>query len=486
MDVWPLLSAPWPDHNSATLGSRFVARWMIGIGKTSYLPERLYERPWQVAMIGLGAAATQLDTSVNIAFPAITRGFDLSIGDIQWVVICYVLTYASLLLAFGRIGDTVGHALVFRIGLIWSTVALLLVGWSPSFGAMLLFRCLQGIGAALVLSCGAALLTYLYGEERRSHALGIYTMMLSVGLMLGPLFGGALTAVWDWPAVFWFRIPIVVAALLLLRGMPTLPQRQATDRFDVLGGAALVLGLVTMLLALNRLREFSAIWFGLLSAVAFATFILRESSAARPIIAVEILRQPAFALLNLVSMLTNLAGFSVWLLVPYFLARVPGYSLTEGGVILATAAAGGALVAPIGGRLAGRRISAQRLAIAGAAATGAGLLLLGAWTEQTPTILRIAGLVVQGVGLGLFQLAYSDIVTGALPLKNRGVAGSLVLLTRTLGTVTAASLVLMVFEVLNKKYGFHEGFQKTFQLAALLAFTAAGLLAFSRRRIGSP
>jgi MFS family permease len=165
---------------------------------------------------------------------------------------------------------------------------------------------------------------------------------------------------------------------------------------------------------------------------------------------------------------------------------VPGYGLTEGGVILATAAAGGALVAPIGGRLAGRRISAQRLAIAGAAATGAGLLLLGAWTEQTPTILRIAGLVVQGVGLGLFQLAYSDIVTGVLPLKNRGVAGSLVLLTRTLGTVTAASLVLMVFEVLNMKYGFHEGFQKTFQLAALLAFTAAGLLAFSPRRIGSP
>src|SRR6516225_11522918 len=167
--------------------------------------------------------------------------------------------------------------LFFRIGLIWSTVALLLVGWSPSFGAMLLFRCLQGIGAALVLSCGAALLTYLYGEERRSHALGIYTMMLSVGLMLGPLFGGALTAAWDWPAVFWFRVPVAVAALLLLRGVRASPQRKADDCFDVLSGAALVLGLVTMLLALNRLRGVSAVWFALLSALAFATFIFRES-----------------------------------------------------------------------------------------------------------------------------------------------------------------------------------------------------------------
>ncbi len=432
-------------------------------------------------MIGLGTAATQLDTSVNIAFPAITRGFDLSIGDIQWVVISYVLTYASLLLALGRIGDTIGHALVFRIGLIWSTVTLLLVGWSPSFGAMLIFRCLQGIGAALVLSCGVALVTSLYGEERRSRALGIYTMMLSLGLMLGPLLGGALTAAWDWPAVFWFRAPIAAAALLLLRGMPASAQRHAADRFDILGGVALVVGLVTMLLAINRIRELSAIAFALLSAAGFAAFIFRESRAARPIISVEILKTPGFALLNLVSVLTNLAAFSVWLLVPYFLARVPDYGLTESGIILATAAAGAVLAAPIGGRIAGRHVRPDHLAIAGAVAIGGGLLLLGAWTEQTPTILRIAGLTVQGVGLGLFQLAYSDIVTAALPLADRGVAGSLVLLTRTLGTVTAASVVLLVFGILNAAYGFLQAFQTTFQLAALLAFASAVLLALSRR-----
>jgi MFS family permease len=375
----------------------------------------------------------------------------------------------------GRIGDTVGHALVFRIGLIWSTIALLLVGWSPTFGAMLLFRCLQGIGAALVLSCGAALVISLYREERRSHALGIYTMMLSLGLMLGPLLGGALTSAWDWPSVFWFRIPIAVTALLLLRGVRASSQRKADNRFDVLSGAAMVVGLVAMLLALNRLREVSAVWFALLSALAFAAFIFRESRAVVPIIAVEILKDRGFALLNLVSVLVNLAAFSVWLLVPYFLARVPAYSLAESGAILATAAAGAALAAPIGGRLTGPRlISAQQLAIAGAAANGIGLLLLGAWTEQTPTILRIAALVVQGVGLGLFQLAYSDIVTGALPLRDRGVAGSLVLLTRTLGTVTAASVALMVFGIMNMEYGFVEGFQKTFQFAALLAFAAAG------------
>lgn len=438
-------------------------------------------------MIGLGTAATQLDTAVNIAFPAITRGFGLSVGDIQWVVISYVLTYASLLLVLGRIGDTVGHALVFRIGLVCSAVALLVVSWAPSYGAMLAFRCLQGVGAALVLSCGAALVTSLYGEERRSRALGIYTMMLSLGLMLGPLLGGALTQAWDWPAVFWFRIPIAIAALLLLRGMPAPPPRRTSDRFDIVGGIALVLGLVTMLMTINRIRELSAIGFGLASAAAFAAFVFREQRAARPIIAVGLLAQGGFALLNLVSVLANLAAFSVWLLVPYFLARVPGYALAESGAILATAAAGAVLAAPIGGRLVGRQISARWLAVTGAAAIGAGLLSLGAWTEQTATTLRIAGLFVQGVGLGLFQLAYSDVVTAALPLRDRGVAGSLVLLTRTLGTVAAASVVLMMFEILTTGQSFEDAFRQSFQLAATLAFAAAALLAVAPPiRQGSP
>ena len=438
-------------------------------------------------MIGLGTATAQLDTSVNIAFPAITRGFDLAIGDIQWVVICYVLTYASLLLALGRIGDTVGHALVYRIGLIWSAVALLLVSCAPSYGAMLVFRCLQGVGAALVLSCGAALVTSLYGEERRSRALGIYTMMMALGLMLGPLLGGALTALWDWPAVFWFRIPIAIAALLLLRGMPASPPRPASDRFDILGGIALTLGLVTMLMALNRISEFSAVWLGLLSAARLCGLYLprvpRGASDHRAS-AFSSCRALRCSISSACWPISRPFRSGCWC--PIIWRACPAIRLTESGAILAAAAAGAVLAAPIGGRLIGRHFSAERLAIAGAAVIGAGLLLLGAWTEQTPTILRIAGLVVQGIGLGLFQLAYSDIVTAALPLRDRGVAGSLALLTRTLGTVTAASVVLMVFEILQTKHGFLEAFQQTFQLAALLAFVAAGLLALSPRKVSDP
>jgi MFS family permease len=111
--------------------------------------------------------------------------------------------------------------------------------------------------------------TNLHGEERRGRALGIYTMMMALGLMLGPLLGGALVAIWDWPAVFWFRIPIAIAALMLSGGLPAAQPREAREPFDIAGGIALTLGLVTLLLALNRIREISAIWLALSSAAAF-------------------------------------------------------------------------------------------------------------------------------------------------------------------------------------------------------------------------
>src|SRR3984885_4144820 len=141
---------------------------------------------FRLTMLGLGMAIVPLDTAVNIAFPDITRGFGLPIAMIQWVVICYVLTYAALMLAFGRIGDIGGHARVFRAGLAWSVVAFLLCAAAPGFGWLLFFRFLQGIGAGLVISCAPALVIGLYPDARRSHAVGTFTLIFGLSGALGP------------------------------------------------------------------------------------------------------------------------------------------------------------------------------------------------------------------------------------------------------------------------------------------------------------
>src|SRR4051794_13436963 len=170
--------------------------------------------------LGLGISVVPLDTAVNIAFPDITGSFGLPIPMIQWVVICYVLTHAGLMLAFGRVGDMWSHARVFRAGLLWSVGAFLLCAAAPSFGWLLFFRFLQGIGAGLIISCAPALVTSLYPEARRSHALGVFTLMFALGSAMGPVIGGLLVARWGWPAGFWFWGPIALTSLLLLRGLP--------------------------------------------------------------------------------------------------------------------------------------------------------------------------------------------------------------------------------------------------------------------------
>src|SRR5439155_10053893 len=131
-------------------------------------------------IVSLGVAAGPLDTAVNIAFPAITAAFAIPVTTMQWVVICYVLTYASLLLGCGRLGDVIGHKRVLLFGLVWSALSLYLCGWAPTFGWFLFFRSLQGIGTALVLSCAPALVTSASPEAERGAVLGVYTMLAAV------------------------------------------------------------------------------------------------------------------------------------------------------------------------------------------------------------------------------------------------------------------------------------------------------------------
>jgi len=446
--------------------------------------------------IGLGTAVAPLDTAVNIAFPAITRAFDLTIGDIQWVVISYVLTYAALMMALGRIGDLIGHGLVFRVGLAWSIGALLLCAFAQSFVMLLLARILQGVGAALVLSCGAALTTGLYGEERRSHVLGIYTMTFAIGAALGPLLGGILVELSGWPAAFWFRVPIAAAALLLWRDQPRAPadgshvgasatardvaSHAAREPFDLVGTGWLMLSIIAMLLALNRLRDIVALPLGLVAIVASAAFIHREARHAAPIIDLNVFRLPGFALLNVANVLINLAAFTVWLLVPFYLARATDLPLAASGAVLATAWSGAVVAFPLAGRLAGT-IPAGRVAFAGAAILAVGLILIGTWDPGTPAALLVGALMVQGFGLGLFQLAYTDIVIAAISRAHRGVAGSLTVVTRTIGTVAAAALVMLLFQSLEPGLGFFAAFRLTFLIMAAVAIAVVSLMATRSR-----
>jgi EmrB/QacA subfamily drug resistance transporter len=430
--------------------------------------------------VGLGATLVWLDFAVNVAFPDIAQSFALAVGDVQWVVIAYVLTYTSLMLIVGRIGDMLGHARVFRFGLLWSTAALICCALAPNFPLLLAARFLQGIGAALILSCGPALATSLEPEERRSRVLGIYTMMMALGATLGPVLGGALTAAWGWSAVFWFRVPVAVLALAALRAPPVPRDITWRERIDVVGALLLVAALVAFVLALNRLRGWAAWLLVLLAITLLAAFVRQELRAAQPIIDLRIFRLRDFALLNAASVLINLAAFAVWLLVPFYLTQARGLSLAASGGLLAAASLGAVIAGPGAGWLA-TRVAPKHLAIIGAAMTGAGLALIALWSRETSSTALFGALLLQGLGLGVFQLAYLDIVTATIAREARGVAGSLAMVTRTLGTVSAATIVMLFFRELTADGDFLTAFRTSFALAAILPFTIALLIGWSER-----
>jgi EmrB/QacA subfamily drug resistance transporter len=455
--------------------------------------ERGAARWLRLGLVGLGISIVPLDSSVNIAFPDITTSFGLPIAMIQWVVVSYVLTYAGLILAFGRIGDIWSYGLVFRAGLAWSVAAFLLCAAAPSYGWLLVFRVLQGIGAGLVISCAPALVTSLYPEARRAHALGAFSLMLALGSMVGPLLGGLLVQRWGWPAVFWFRAPIALTSLVLLRGLPAASGGKG-ESLDVVGAALLALALAMLLFGINAARylgagNYLAVPLVALALASFAGFVGWERRVARPIVRPDLFRLPGFALVNFANLLVNLASFSIMLFTPYYLARFTGLPLAVGGVVLAGGAIGMALASPVAGRLL-TRLTPQQIAPVGALLAGTGLFLVGGWQPGIAAPMMLADLALQGIGTGFFQVAYMEIVMGALPPQHRGVAGSLSMLTRTIGTVTGATALTLVFytiEDASKAGGrddaeaFLAAYAMTFHLAGIAAGIIGVLIALTGR-----
>ena len=431
----------------------------------------------RLGVIGFGTLIGPLDSAVNIAFPDITRAFGIPLQSIQWVVICYVLTYASLMLVFGRLGDQFGHQRIFLGGLAVSSVAFILCASASQYEWLLMARIFQGVGTAMVISCGPALATGLFDETFRPRALGAYTMIFGLGGVVGPSLGGMLVEAWGWSAVFWFRLPIALLALPLAIALRLPPQRKDSGTFDLPGAVLLAGAMGLLLLTFNQMRspDLQPATIALLAGatvVAFVAFVRQERRVDAPIIALGVFRDWDFTLFNLANVAVNLTGFSVLLLVPYFLTRGTDLPLSLGGAVLAAGPLGMIVAAQLGGQIA-HRVGAGRIAFAGALLVAVGVGAVGYWTSGESAAWMAGTLLLHGAGLGLFQVACLDRVTAVLPRVNRGVAGSLVMVTRTIGVVLAASVLTLLFTALEASAlqqgaaeAFLFGFQATFRYTA--------------------
>ncbi len=273
---------------------------------------------------------------------------------------------------------------------------------APSTGWLLFARVLQGVGAGLVLSCAPVLVTGLYPEARRSHAIGIFTLIYSIGQAMGPLIGGVIVARWGWPAVFWFRAPIAFVALLLWRGAPTAAQGGSGERFDGAGAILLAAGLIGLLFAVNALPllavgNYRAVPAGVIAIASIAGFIWWEGRAARPMVRLDLFRDRRFALINLSNILIYLTNFSLMLLVPFYFSRITTLPLPVAGVVLAMGSVGMLAASTPAGWLVAR-YGSGKVAPAGAFLVATGLCWVGFWGSGTSAGTMVAAQLVQGIG----------------------------------------------------------------------------------------
>lgn len=405
-----------------------------------------YSRKWYVMLaVAMGLFLATIDGSiVNVSLPTMIASLQTDFATIQWVVLSYLLTITAVQTIVGRLADMYGKKRLYTLGFVVFTLGSLLSGLSPTVGWLIGFRVLQGVGAALILALGLAILTEAFPAEERGRALGIGGSIVSVGIVIGPTLGGIILEHLSWHWIFFVNVPIgIVGTFIALRNVPaTTPAGGQT--FDLGGAAMLTVTLLALLLGLTNGQQngfTSSLTLGLLalSAVVFVAFVFQELHHPQPLIDPQLFRDRQFTV-NLATGLMVFIGLGSSVLIPFYLEDVLGYSVQQVGLLLAVLPVSLGIVAPISGSLSDR-FGTRPISVIGLAVTTVGYLALATLETDTTAVGFMLRYLPVGIGVGLFQSPNNSAIMGSVPANKLGIASSLLATTRSLGQTVGISVL---------------------------------------------
>jgi EmrB/QacA subfamily drug resistance transporter len=410
-----------------------VGRWMV------------------VAAVGVGAYMSALDNSiVNSILPILTRDFKTDVATIEWIVTTYLLVQTGVTLSFGRLGDMHGHRRVYLWGFVVFIVGSALCGLAPSPWFLVASRAIQAVGSAMIFANSSAILTHTFPLAQRGRVLGMQATCVYLGVATGPAIGGWLATYLHWRAVFYVNVPICALALFLsLRHIPVDRPTGARERFDLIGAGVYVLGLVSLLLALNQGHAqgwgspsiLGLIALGVVLLLGFGWLELRLPS---PMLDLGLFRRRAFSAPILSAVLNYMGVSSTFFLVPFYLIQGRGMSPAQAGFVLMAQPIVMAMTASFSGALSDR-IGSRTPATIGMLVLSVGLFLLSRVTETTPFEVVAGSLAVVGLGVGLFTSPNNNAVMTAAPHGQRGVAAAILATARTLGNTLGIGMAGAIF-----------------------------------------
>lgn len=421
-----------------------------------------------MAVVWIGIFMATLDGSiVNVALPTLTEFFNTDITTIEWVVMAYLLTITSLLLSLGRISDMVGRKIIFTGGLLLFTIGSGLCALSTTEHELILYRVIQGVGAAMLMATGVAIITHAFPPRERGKAMGLIGTVVSIGSLTGPVIGGVLIQNVGWQSIFYVNIPVgIFGTVMALKVLQKDENNNKDQTFDILGGLTLFISLVSLLLALSEGQEkgwdsgFIRSLF-LSSMVFFIIFLLVETRTKQPVINLHHFRNRQFASANISALISFIAMFSVILLMPFYLQNELGFSTQKMGIVFTAVPLVMSVISPISGWLSDRTNS-YFLSSIGIGIGSLSILSLGFLTADssfTDVALRLSFL---GLGMGLFQPPNNSIIMGSLPKEQLGIAAGVMGTMRNMGMVIGVAVSGAVF---SNRYVYYGNIETSFMPA---------------------
>lgn len=410
--------------------------------------EARYER-LTIAIVFAAVLMTAIDTTaVILALPTMLSDLNTGLVAGVWIIMAYLLVLATLGTQVGRLGDMYGRVRIFNLGFFVFTLASLASGLSTNSAEIIGFRCLQGVGGAMLFANSGAIVADTFPPHRRGMAYGITGVGYSTGAIVGILLGGILTTFVSWRWIFFLNLPVGLIAGVI--GYRILRERSPSvaRRLDFVGMGLLAGGLVTVLTALTYTAGFGwstdealLLAVGLAALAAFATWEARV--ATEPLLPLGMLRHWNLSASILAAFFQSIANLAVLFVVIMYLQGVRGLSPFTASVLLVPGYLLGAVLAPFAGR-SSDRYGARLVASVGLSLQVGGILVYSTLGASTALAIVILGSVVSGAGNSTFYPSNNSEVMAAAPGASYGVASGLLRMFTTVGTVVSFALALLV------------------------------------------
>ena len=450
---------------------------------------------WALAGLSLSMLLSSLGTSIaNVGLPTLAQAFGASFQDVQWIVLAYLLAITTLIVSVGRLGDITGRRRLLLAGILLFTVASVLCGVAPTLGLLIAARAAQGFAAAIMMALAMAFVGETVSRAETGSAMGLLATMSAIGTALGPSLGGVLIAGPGWRAIFLVNVPLgILTIVLAYRTLPADRRKPKTDRgFDTIGTLllALTLGAYALAMTIGGGR-FGSLNIALLLTAVFGVglFVLAESLAASPLIALAMFRDGVLSASLATSALVSTVMMATLVVGPFYLSAGLGLDAAVVGVVVSAGPIVAALTGVPSGRIADR-FGAQRMTVVGLAAMAAGAFIL----SMLPATLGIPGyvapLAVITAGYALFQTANNTAVMTDIGPDQRGVVSGMLNLSRNLGLITGASAMGAVFAFASaatdiataRPEAVASGMRITFAVAGVLIVAALAIALATGRR----